>query len=337
MTTPFFGIGAMRAGTSWLGNLLNGYPDCSVPVKELHFFDSRYGKANGARVPRSKAKKLVRHSQKVLEGIKAASKATKADDDDDDDNSDETIFAQSEWPVSAEKVRVAWTDEVRAGFFSRADIDQHLRSIADLADFLAVRDISSYVAFMRRQAGDAAAFGEITPSYALLPAEAYAEMDRVFQGARFIFIMRDPVDRLWSHVRYMAKRRAPRGVEASDLNLSFCRALQTPSYVLRSSYRHTVAALESVIPAERILYLFYETLTSTDTGSDEVKRIEAALGLRPRVSDPEVFQTARNVSPDAILDTESERAALKLFEPEYRFAAQRFVLPEKWRRPLSSK
>lgn len=44
-TPPFFiGIGAQRAGTSWLYLCLNGHPEIHIPRKEMHFFDNKYEK-----------------------------------------------------------------------------------------------------------------------------------------------------------------------------------------------------------------------------------------------------------------------------------------------------
>ncbi len=38
----FVGIGAQRAGTSWLYHALNAHPEIFLPLKEVHFFDEKY-------------------------------------------------------------------------------------------------------------------------------------------------------------------------------------------------------------------------------------------------------------------------------------------------------
>lgn len=44
-TPPFFiGIGAQRAGTSWLYSCLCEHPEIFMPRKEMHFFDNKYDK-----------------------------------------------------------------------------------------------------------------------------------------------------------------------------------------------------------------------------------------------------------------------------------------------------
>jgi len=71
--TPFFGIGAMRAGTSWLSELLGTHPDCGMPpYKELHFFDVRYGKYSGAEYYRAKANGLAQFGRSAARRIEAA-------------------------------------------------------------------------------------------------------------------------------------------------------------------------------------------------------------------------------------------------------------------------
>jgi hypothetical protein len=40
----FIGIGAQRAGTSWLYNCLNEHPEIYMPKKEVHFFDKSFEK-----------------------------------------------------------------------------------------------------------------------------------------------------------------------------------------------------------------------------------------------------------------------------------------------------
>lgn len=45
MSLPdFIGIGAQRAGSSWLAEVLAGHPDICMPTKEIHYFDRNYDK-----------------------------------------------------------------------------------------------------------------------------------------------------------------------------------------------------------------------------------------------------------------------------------------------------
>jgi len=211
-----------------------------------------------------------------------------------------------------------------------------------LVDYFSIHDGDSYVSYLKRNAGQANAFGEISPAYALLPAAAFAEMDELLPGARFIFIMRDPIDRLWSSVRFRADRaRRPRHLKAdrakgrrrppNDLNADFRDILSRPTAIALSNYQHTIRELESVIPKERILYLFMETMTSRDTGPAEIRRIEAALGLEPAEIGPDILSDAVNASSAATLSPENLAAAMDVFAPVYAFIEQRFGKPLQWR------
>jgi hypothetical protein len=46
-----------------------------------------------------------------------------------------------------------------------------------------------------------------------------------------------------------------------------------------------------------------------------------------------LFQTPRNAAPEAELDAENRQAALKLFEAEYTFVADRFGRQAEWQWP----
>ncbi|MFQ5530695.1 MAG: sulfotransferase, partial [Gemmatimonadota bacterium] len=49
----FLGIGAMRAGTSWLAEHLAKHPEISMPRKEIHFFNRRFDRQLIPLLPRS--------------------------------------------------------------------------------------------------------------------------------------------------------------------------------------------------------------------------------------------------------------------------------------------
>lgn len=335
---PFFGIGAMRGGTSWLWDLLKRYPDCRVSrLKELHFFDSRYGVTSGYKVLRGKADKLLKNASKVHDAVSslrdelrataraniaidsAAASLTGSDEDDEEDD------------YAAEpNGQIYQSDGFRREQFERLNISRMVRGLSDSIEYFSIQDLATYVAFLRRDTAGAAAFGEITPSYALLPAAAFAEIDSALPGARFIFILRDPVDRLWSHVRYIKTRgRKKRRIDEPELNDAFRRALTRPNYVARSSYSRTINTLESIIPQERTLYLFYEKMVSFDTGPAEIRRVENFLNLQPR--DPsDLFHESKNAAPALDLSSDNRRAALDLLRPEYKFVAQRFGVQENW-------
>jgi hypothetical protein len=322
----------MHAGTTWLSELLRSYPDCAlVPPGEVHFFDVRHGQYSARTNYISMADQMKALTRAVAKGV-ANAVADIKDGIPDDENSDE----DAEAGLLDRPNGVAWTDEVRMSFFRRAALDDVFREILDIIDRLSIVDTASYVRYLRRHSAGATAFGEIAPTYGLLPAAAFAEIDSVFPQARFVFIMRDPVERLWSHICFKAERSERRGRKRGNLNGMFCRALERRNAVEFSNYHNTIRNLESVIPSNRILYLFYETMTSHMTGPAEVRRIETALGLASANIDPKVFCNASEASPSARLDPENAKAAAELFSPVYKFVHERFGIPAGWNDPMAS-
>ena len=106
--------------------------------------------------------------------------------------------------------------------------------------------------------------GDITPSYAALPPERLAHICEGFAergiAVKAIFSMRDPVDRLRSHMRMeMAKDR----LSAEETNAAPLRAFYaTEEAEARSRYDRTIAALEQVFaPEDRFLCLFEDLFT----------------------------------------------------------------------------
>ena len=110
--------------------------------------------------------------------------------------------------------------------------------------------------------------GDVTPSYAALPPETLSLIRLGFAergiATRAIFVMRDPVERLRSHMRMeMDKGRLPAS-EANDAPLR--RFYATAEAEARSRYDRTLEAIEAVFaPEERHIALFEEIFTPEGT------------------------------------------------------------------------
>lgn len=323
----------MRAGTTWLTELLRSYRDCAIPpkpFKELHYFDIRYGQYSGEWHYRSKAERLRFLTRMIAERVAIAlGDPTKEATPVARGTADELAGAEAEDRAST----VPWTDEVRNTFFRRAGFDRELRELAETIRYFSIRDRDSYVQYLGRFSVGVRAFGEISPTYGLLPAAAFAEMDSLFPESRYIFIMRDPVQRLWSQMRFMAEKFEERHGKKRNLNRHFRHVLKRENAIGMSSYQNTIRVLESVIPRDRILYLFYEKMISPETGPAEIRRIESALGLAPARIDPGRFAINVNSSPPTRMNPENEAAAVDLLAPVYRFMRRRFEVPESWHSP----
>lgn len=316
----------MRAGTSWLSRILDSRTDCRMtPVKELHFFDLRYGKYSGKVHYRSLARWLRQRSLAMSKRMHEMFESADTEQTHHDRPKQEMDVS------SPHSGATGWSDSERRQFFARARLGKALPQFSDIVDTFFLRDVDSYVKYVRRETLGVNAFGEITPAYSLLPAAAFAEINKALPGVHFIFIMRDPVERLWSQVRFRAGMAAMRHQKQLDPGVLFDKALQNSGATGRSNYHRTIEELESVIPADQILYFFYETVTSPETGPAEIRRLEDALGLQPAAVAPGLFNRPVNASPPASLSREQVAAAVEYFQPVYDFVELRFGKQPGWR------
>ncbi len=172
--------------------------------------------------------------------------------------------------------------------------------------------------------------GDITPAYAVLDAAHFADMASIGQ-AKFIFLLRDPIARMWSQIR-MAVRVEQGEDLAPDVMARLCaeRAqLLIDSGRLRglerADYLRTMSELESAVPAGRILYVFYEELFS----GDGPRRICDFLGIPALPA-----ESARRVNEGVSVPLpEPVRAAFRAaFAPQYDGLRARFGtrLPARW-------
>lgn len=170
---------------------------------------------------------------------------------------------------------------------------------------------------------------DITPAYGLLPAARLRSMHAIGADVRWVYVMRDPVDRLWSQVRMTAARRAEHQIDfearANDLMRAELARIES-GVVDREDYRGAVARLREAVPGDRLLLMLHDDLM-TDAG---VARMCAFLGIGavPADFDRKVMEGR----PLPLAEPLRARAAA-LLAPQYEFVAGLVPeLPAGWRR-----
>lgn len=190
-----------------------------------------------------------------------------------------------------------------------------------------------YVGYLAswRSAGQTA-FGEFTPSYATLGADDFARIAAVHDPTRFIFVMRNPVDRMWSHYRRLVTVGQ---LGADDLARGELPAEHVRHFRQLSDYRATLENVWRAVPRHDVFTCFYEDLTSADEGP----AVLSALWRFLEVGDAEVaestFRTRTNTAEASDLDEAQRRRLADMLGDVYRWAATEFdLLPESWRADL---
>lgn len=100
--------------------------------------------------------------------------------------------------------------------------------------------------------------GEITPAYSMLDRPVVAEIRRVLPDVRLVFIIRNPIDRIWSALLMtLARWREKRHVELPSPG-RLASLSERPTVVLRTDYERTIDIWTSVFGRDALLVIPFE-------------------------------------------------------------------------------
>ncbi|MDO5509501.1 MAG: sulfotransferase domain-containing protein [Weeksellaceae bacterium] len=205
----FIGIGAQKAGTTWLYKNLEAMPQFSLPsMKEIHYFDRavNYPSPDMLREPKAMKKIFSPYwAQKFGRKMYAAAK-------------------KSDWD------EMKW---LANSWFSNIDDDWYLSIFENLEGIK----------------------GEITPSYSMLERHDIEKMYAVAPQAKLILMLRNPVDRAWSHYRFH-KGKGQYAMQHEEI-MAF---MKNDAQRRRSDFRTVIENYYSVYPANQILIGFYDAI-----------------------------------------------------------------------------
>lgn len=181
-------------------------------------------------------------------------------------------------------------------------------------------DIKEYKNYFRNLVTTEKAYGEISPSYAFLDTSEFAEIHKQFPKGRIIFLMRNPVDRAWSQMRFSHTKDSP-----TELRENARHRLTETAHTKRSNYKLTIENLASVFPRSQIHFEFFERLFTQDAVNGiceflDVAHRKAELGQK------------RNVAAKIELPPELRRDMVKILKPQYEFVEAFFDgnIPDMW-------
>jgi hypothetical protein len=226
----FLGIGAQKAGTTWVYYQLRKHPDIWAPYKkEMHFFDRspEYPTTKYLAIP-SFFSRLIHYSpgdrrQLALNMLRIGKNIAVGD------------FPKARWWGK-------WT----FGYYD----ENWYKSL-----------------FPKDHPGKIC--GEITPSYSILEKKDIESIKAINPEIKIIFIIRDPVDRAWSAIRYSISR----GHRAVDLRQDenavsdkMIAISQKQSITLFSDYERTLDQYLSHFDSSQILVAFYDSISEDPGG-----------------------------------------------------------------------
>jgi hypothetical protein len=158
---------------------------------------------------------------------------------------------------------------------------------------------------------------DLTPAYALLSVERFREIRQEFadRGVRAaaVFLMRDPVDRIWSQLR-MQQHREPGNRSAEERLLE---EYAEPHYAARSDYPSTIKALDEAF-GDDVHYEFYERLSTPEAVASLCRTVGIAMHA------PELVPPRDEASAEADLPESTRRTVAAYLREVYRRVGERF-------------
>ena len=165
--------------------------------------------------------------------------------------------------------------------------------------------------------------GDITPSYSMLDSNAFADikngLESVGLRVKVVFLMRDPVERIWSAKR-MKRRHALSSGEmvTSSIETSLLRALNNQGSRLKTDYEQVITNLETIFDPDDIFYGFYEELFTQTS----YKRFRQFIGLD--LINPDYKQTINASPKDSELSEKMTIKMCQIYSSTYTYINNRF-------------
>jgi len=249
MHPDFLCIGAQKAGTTWLHRNLGLHPDVWLPpVKEIQYFDRASGlplilqachpRESGMRdwVWRGLRRRLTPNAGHAAP----------------------TYGRNVEIParMGEEQMQDGW----QAAWYLRL--------------MLLPRGDKWYTSLFA-PAGNRLT-GDVTPYYANLPPERIACIHTLLPEARIIYLLRDPIDRLWSQAGMEQVRRNPAKTELPERIV--LALLDKDLSAGLSDYAGNLERWSSCYPVDQILVGFYDQLAEDPVGL--LQDVHRFLGLK---------------------------------------------------------
>jgi len=210
----------------------------------------------------------------------------------------------------------------------QAPSDQQARRLVDRGAWMdvlekGIEDVPGYLTYLNGGAGEKAVVGELTPAYALLPELRLRAMAKMAPDVRVLYLMRDPVERLWSHIRMMADRQGGATEDRCAALLDRTISGRETQIAARSDYAGAIGRLTRAVPGARLLFEVFEEMVS----GEGFRRLCGFLGIGVAVTDGVPVHSG----PAVEMTGRQRQAAADWLVPQYdaaRIALGR--MPEGW-------
>ena len=162
--------------------------------------------------------------------------------------------------------------------------------------------------------------GEITPSYSILESEDIAKIKEINPHMKLIFLIRNPIDRAWSAIRF----NSDRGYSDVDLESSkeIIQDLRKAGTILRGDYERTLDVYLEHFDSDQILVCFYDAIQKDPVNL--VSSITEFLGIESFEKSSINNRKRFNKSPQSLISKDVTRFLNEAYGPMIERLAARF-------------
>lgn len=241
MFPSFLCIGAQKAGTTWLYDNIKDHPQVwMAPVKEIFYFDG----ARPSRRPlwwqlcERRNRELRRHIFRAVQRrLKRSAKGSGS-------SNGQAVPLRPTGPAPAASARApAWSKAQQAAW--------HLRFM------LLPRNDKWYASLFQPGPGQIA--GDINPYLAHMDHARVAHIGELMPETKIIYLIRNPVDRLWSELGMALRDSGLKGLDGIDGDY-LEQQLTDASKTWLSTYIKNLQTWRDVFPQEQIFVGFFDQL-----------------------------------------------------------------------------
>ena len=294
----FLGIGAMKAGTSWLDANLRKHPQIWMPpLKEIRYFEK------GCHASR----RIARHPEEP-EAERRASRRV-IDDAPQHDASRR----------NARRLTKLIQPSFRKLMFTHP---------IWMSQYLFGKQTDKWYSSLFRPAEDQIC-GEISPDYAKLDEETVKHIHELMPDLKIIFFLRNPIDRAWSHILWdFCGGDGRHNLESIDLE-SCIKHAESNSSLIRGKYMKTIETWQKFYPENQIFIGFFDEIK--EEPEELLRKVEGFLGVREFV--PESVAKKVNVTPGPKMPEGLREYLTKMYQAEISELAEKCGgYAEKWLR-----
>jgi len=168
---------------------------------------------------------------------------------------------------------------------------------------------------------------DFTPEYALLPDAGFANFNTVCKNKKIIFIMRDPIDRAKSAIRYFFETQ---GKNIEQVPAEQIIKIASSDFIINMScYEQTIQKLEQHFDTNELLYLFFEDVMKNK--QEAINKVTRFLDIADITISEEQLERKVNVTNDYEFSNEINEILKSRLQKTYAALNFRFdKLPEKW-------